>query len=267
MATMSEPLYLLLDGHNHVLRPDAFVQAIKGFVRLLRELDASVSTDPHGSATWEIISLTKSSPAVIGFKANPRKQREPRKDYVETIRQDCVVGLDLLSKKPERLRSYTDRALERTELLAKLRSTDRFDEIRVMADRADASVGVATLANIQTIKGPTYESSGSVVGTLEAVSVHNAFEFRIWSETTGKPVTCRFDETMFDKVREALRRTVVVHGLVKWNALGHPISIAVEGMEIVEPPREMTIEEVSGAVEDFTEGLSLADYLEELRNG
>jgi hypothetical protein len=67
---------------------------------------------------------------------------------------------------------------------------------------------------------------------------------------------------MFDKVRDALRRGVVVHGLVKWNALGHPISIAVEGMEIVEPPREITIEEVSGAVEDFTEGLSLADYLD-----
>ena len=137
--------------------------------------------------------------------------------------------------------------------------------MRVMADRADASLGVTTLANIQTLKGPTYESAGSVVGTLEAVSIHNAFEFRIWSEMTGKPVTCRFDETMFDKVRDALRRAVVVHGLVKWNALGHPISIAVEGMEIAEPSRELTIEEVSGAIEDFTEGLSLADYLEDLR--
>jgi hypothetical protein len=72
---------------------------------------------------------------------------------------------------------------------------------------------------------------------------------------------------MLDKVKDGLRRAVVVHGLVKWNALGHPISIVVEGMETVEPPREMTIEEVSGVVEDFTGGLSLADYLEELRNG
>lgn len=264
---MSEPLYLVLDGHHHVLRPDAFVQAVKGFVRLLRELDASVSNDPRGSVTWEIVSLTKSSPAVIGFKPLPRRRREPRHDYSDAIRGECVAGLDLLFKKPERLRSYSDRALERTEFLAKLRTTDRFDDMRVMADRADATVGVSTLANIQTIKGPTYESAGSVVGTLEAVSVHNAFEFRIWSETTGKPVTCRFDEMMLDKVKEGLRRAVVVHGLVKWNVLGHPISIGVEGLEIVEPSREMTIEEVSGAVEDFTEGLSLADYLEELRNG
>jgi hypothetical protein len=89
----------------------------------------------------------------------------------------------------------------------------------------------------------------------------------VWSETTGKPVTCRFDEQLFDRVRDALRRRIAVHGLVKWNALGHPISVAVEGMETIEPQREMTIEEVSGAVEDFTGGLSLEDYLEELRNG
>ena len=53
---MSEPLYLVLDGHNHVLRPDAFARAIQGFMRLLRELDASVSNDPRGSVTWESTS-------------------------------------------------------------------------------------------------------------------------------------------------------------------------------------------------------------------
>jgi hypothetical protein len=51
MAAMTGPLYLFLEGHNHILRPDAFIQAIKGFVRLLRELDASVSNDPRGSVT------------------------------------------------------------------------------------------------------------------------------------------------------------------------------------------------------------------------
>jgi len=267
MKSKSEPLYLVLEGHNHVLRPDAFVDAVQGFVRFLREMDASVSNNPRGTVAWEIVSLTKSSPAVVGFKATPRKTREPRRDYSEAIRQDVVVGLDLLSKRPERLRTYTDRALDRTEYLAKLRSNDRFDEVRVLADKADVNVGISTLANIQIIKGPTYESAGSVVGMLEQISVHRSFEFRIWSETTGKPVTCRFGEEMFDQVKEALRRRVAVHGLVKWNALGHPISVVVEGMKTLEPEREMTIEEVSGAVEDFTGGLSLEDYLEELRNG
>lgn len=214
---------MVLDGHKHVLRPDDFVRAVQGFVRLLRELDASISNQPAGSVRWEIVSLQKTSPAVIGFMAVPRRQREAHQGFSEDIKRECVSGLDLLSKKPERLKTYSDRALEKTEFLAKLRSSDRFDEMRVIADRADASVGAHTLANIQTLKGPTYESAGSVVGRLEAVSVHKALEFRIWSENTGKPVTCRFDETMLSKVKDALRCSVVVHGLVKWNVLGHPI--------------------------------------------
>ena len=62
-------------------------------------------------------------------------------------------------------------------------------------------------------------------------------------------------------------KKVVVYGLVKWNVLGHPISVAVEGMDRRELDHEPTIEEMSGLVEDFTEGMSLKDYLEDLRNG
>ena len=178
-----------------------------------------------------------------------------------------MTGLDVLSKRPERLDVYSDRALDRTEYLAKLRTSDRFDEMKVMAARQEAVVGVQTLANIQTIKGPTFESLGSVAGKLEAITVHHALEFRVWSEATGKPVTCRFDETMLDKVKDALRHQAIVRGLVKWNALGHPISVAVEDIERTETDKEPRIDETSGLVEDFTDGVPLADWLEELRNG
>lgn len=268
MPISSEPIYLVLEGHDRVLRPDAFIRALRGFSKLLRELDASVSHDPYGSVTWEIASLRKESPAVIGFKPHQRKQYEKRiDDYREEIKRTCVKGLDILSKKPERLGVYSDRALDRAEYLAKLRSGDRFDEMKVISQEMEAVVGVTTLANIQTIKGPTYEGSGSVVGMLEAISVHLSFEFRVWSEVTGKPVTCRFDESLLDKVKELLRNKVLVFGSVKWNSLGQPISIAVEGIEPQGAVPEPTIETVSGIVDDFTEGMSLADYLEELRNG
>lgn len=118
----------------------------------------------------------------------------------------------------------------------------------------EASVGLTTLANIQTIKGPTYESLGSVAGKLDAISVHRAFEFRIWSDQTGKPVTCRFAESLLDTVKEALRQKVLVVGHVKYNALGQPITIAAQAIERQATSREPTIEEVSGLVEDFTGG-------------
>ena len=72
---------------------------------------------------------------------------------------------------------------------------------------------------------------------------------------------------MFDKIKERLRHRVMVYGTVKWNTLGHPISVAVEGMDQADSDGEMTIEHVSGAIDDFTEGMTLTDYLEDLRNG
>ena len=262
----AEPIYLVVEGHNRVLRPEAFVRALKGFARLLRELDAAVSRNARGSVSWEIVSLQKQSPARIGFRPLPRTRR-PEQDFADEIKRTCVTGLDLLAKKPERLDAYSDRALDRTEYLAKLRASDRLDEMRVINNGSEAIIGVPTLSNIQTLRGPTYESAGSVIGTLDTIMVHNAFEFRVWSEITGKPVSCRFDEAILDHVKDALRKILVVYGLVKWNVLGHPISVAVEGMDRRELDHEPTIEEMSGLVEDFTEGMSLKDYLEDLRNG
>ncbi len=262
-----EPIYFVLEGHNRILRPQPFIDAVRRFVKLLRELDASISRNPRGSVIWEIHSLQKSSPATVGFRQIPRTHKQPEHvpERADEVKASCVSGIALLSKKPERLSTYSERALDQTEHLAKLRSADRFDDMRVINRNEEAAVSVSTLANIQTLRGPTFESAGSVVGKLEQINVHHGFEFRVWSESTGKPVTCRFDEAKLDEVMAALRKKVVVHGDVKWNRLGHPIAIAVGGMQVLNGGIEPTIEEVSGIVEDFTDGMSLREYLEELR--
>ena len=38
-------------------------------------------------------------------------------------------------------------------------------------------------------------------------------------------------------------------------------------MNLADSDGEITIEQVSGVIDDFTEGMTLADYLEDLRNG
>jgi len=135
-----------------------------------------------------------------------------------------------------------------------------------MLNGDEAHFNVATLHNIETIQGPTFESLGSVTGTLEAISVHKGHEFRVWSEMTGKPVTCRFQRAIIESVKESLESKVVVTGMVKSNALGHPVSVSVNEMEKIGDAPDMPLEEISGAIEDFTGGMTLGEYLDDLRN-
>ncbi|HEX7121858.1 MAG TPA: hypothetical protein VF178_05750 [Gemmatimonadaceae bacterium] len=260
---MADPIYLYLDGHDHVLRPRQLILALGAFSKLLREIDAAVSGDPHGSVAWQIVSLSMSSPARIGYQALPRRRGA---DYSERVKREVVDGLALLSRGPERHPSYSDRALERTEQLARLRVTRQLADLRVARNGTEAAVGVTTLANIEKLRGPSYESLGSVVGRLDTIAVHDNWEFRIWSELTDRPVTCRFPPSMLERVKDALRKRVLVYGQIKWNGLGHPVLVTVDDFGPANTVREPTIEDVSGLIENLTDGESLRDHLDHLRD-
>jgi len=262
---MNEIIYLSLEGHDHHLNPQTFSNSLRGFTGLLKELDSALSQNPSGAMRWEIASLTKASPATIGIAGHTKKRSD--RNFSGEIFSSCVGGLNLLSQKPERLPIYSDRALARTEYLAKLRMVAKIDEMRIISSGHEASIDISTLSNIQKLRGVEYQGSGSVTGTLDSITVHNNNEFRVWSEVTNKPVTCKFDDSILNIVKDRLKQRVLVYGLVKWNHLGHPISVTVQGVEDVDKGHVPTIEEMSGLFDDFTNGKSLKDYMEELRNG
>jgi hypothetical protein len=93
-------------------------------------------------------------------------------------------------------------------------------------------------------------------------------EFRVWEEVTGQAVICRFGAGLFEQVKQALGRRVLVYGMMISNAIGAPTSIAVEDIELYPSEEELpTIEEISGIVPNLTEGKSLAEYLRDVSDG
>lgn len=262
---MSEIIYLSLGGHENSLNPRTFSDSIKGFTGLLRELDSAVSKNTNGAMSWEIASLTKASPATIGITGRPKKRSNT--NFSDEIFASCISGLTLLSQKPERLPIYSDRALVKTEHLARLRMMSRMEEMRIISAGHEASIDLSTLSNIQKLRGVECQGCGSITGTLDSITVHNNHEFRVWSDLTNKPVTCKFDASILDTVKDRLKQRVLVYGMVKSNHLGHPISVTVQGIEGVSGGYVPSIEEMSGLFDDFTNGKSLKDYMEELRNG
>lgn len=263
---MASPIHLRLQGHEGTLAPRPFIRAVQLFWGLLRDLDAAISRDARGSVSWDIESLSKSSPAVIAFRGQPLLTDT---DHTSSIQADCVRGLRLLPA-GDRLRTYSDAAVTKALELAKLqraRGRDRLNIIEVFTDGDEVTLGIDTIQGIESLRETRYESVGSIVGSLDMITVHRGSEFRVWEEVEDRAVRCMFPDNMLEQVKDILGMRVMVYGELKANYKGQTTSVQVQGFERYTDEKDLpAIEEVSGLVEDFTDGETLKDYLDDIRS-
>ena len=66
------------------------------------------------------------------------------------------------------------------------------------------------VANIDKLLGGLVQSRGSVKGILEKLNVHNRHEFTLFPAIGDAAIPCVFEEPLFLKVKEAVRRNVTV---------------------------------------------------------
>jgi hypothetical protein len=259
---MPQPIFLRV-GTQKQIELSLFVDSVKDFLRVLKNVDATVSENPQGSVRWLVETLDKRDAAVIGVVPMPKRPIFDRSAIVES---QVIENAHLLSSTGERTKHLSDHALERIGKLA-----NRTEKIGPMAiwtpvngkPKQEGEISPRTLRNIQELTGPKYSGYGSVTGSLESISVHKGSEFRIWDKQTGKPVRCYFGSDYENRVKEFLRKDVIVTGEMLKNNAGMPLSVKVDDLEPAPAPVELLpVEQLSGIIRDFTGGLSLKEYLE-----
>lgn len=261
---MADTIYLRVGTADRIpLR--TFIDSLNNFLTVLRDLDATVSHDQRGNTIWEVVSLEKKSPAVVGVA--PRLKAPNRQDNSELVEQQFLVNAKSLSEQGDRNKYFSDSALTSLEKLAQ--RTPKIGAMSIFINGAgkvkdQAEITENTLKNVQQLTSVRYSAYGSLMGNLDAITVHKGNEFRVWDEVTNKPVRCKFQETDLERVKELLKSRVRVSGIIQSNSAGVPIVIELEDVEPVVKRELPTIEEMSGLVEDFTGGKSLKDYMEEL---
>src|SRR5437870_984829 len=92
-----------------------FIKSIASFVDLISDVDCAISKRPRGSIRWELLTLRKSSPAIVEFAAVSRSKTQ---DYVEAVQLSVLDGLDKLSEVPEQPEHYSYSALEKARSIA-----------------------------------------------------------------------------------------------------------------------------------------------------
>ncbi|MFC2039178.1 hypothetical protein ACFLST_00070 [Chloroflexota bacterium] len=257
-----------LEGWQEQLRPRSFLYAVHYFWGALRDLDAAISKDTRGTVEWVISSITKGSPAIISFGGQSRLAAQ---DYTARIEGEFVSGVDMLTTEGQRPEVFPDAVIKKVLKLSELqvgRRPDRLSLIKVYTDHNETTIGTETRDRVKSLMEAKYESLGSVVGNLDSVSVHFGHEFRVWDEITGRPITCRFPRELLGKVKDALGRRILVYGVVRANYRGDRTLVVAEGIESYpEEAKLPTIEEMSGFVDDLTGGMSLEEYMQEIRGG
>ena len=260
---MSQPIFFRV-GTERQIDLSTFVDSVRDFLYILKDVDATLSEKSHGSVKWMVEVLEKPDAAVVGVLPIPRK---PLFDRSSAVKSQVIENTSLLSTKGERNKFFSDGALSHVGKLA-----NRTPKIGPMAiwtpqngrPKQESEISQATLRNVEELTGPKYSGFGSVTGSLDAISVHRGAEFRIWDKESGKPVRCFFKPDFEGKVKDSLRKVVVVTGEMLMNSAGNPLSIKVDELEEAPPRADLVpIQSLSGIIKDFTGGVSLKKYLEE----
>ena len=265
---MPKTIFLRVGTHDRVPLY-VFIDSCRNFLSVLQHLDAAVSRDPRGSMIWEVVSLQKNSPPVVGVAPyqKPSFKKKGYQDFSELVEGQLIESASLLDIRGERSEYISDAALGKIKNLAK--KTRRVGPMGLYIDGTrivenPTVITERTLRNVEQLIGVKYSAYGSFVGSLDSISVHRGMEFRVWDETTHKPVLCKFIERDLDQVKDLLQKRVTVAGIVNSNSAGSPVSISIEQLEPAPMKKLPTIEEMSGLVEDFTEGKTLKQYMEDL---
>ncbi len=251
---MADTIFLRIGTEDRVPLKD-FIDSLNNFLSVLRDLDATISHDQRGNTVWDVVSLKNTAP-VVGVA--PRLKAASRQDTSQIVEEQLLVNAKSLSSNGDRNQYFSDSALESLEKLAK--RTPKLGPMAIYIDgvgeiKDEADITEGTLKNLRQLTGVRYSAYGSLIGSLDAITVHKGNEFRVWDETTKKDL---------DRVKSLLKSRVRVSGIIQSNSAGTPIVIDLEDLEPLVKRELPTIEEMSGLVEDFTDGKSLKDYMEEL---
>ncbi len=105
-------------------------------------------------------------------------------------------------------------------------------------------------------------SIGSVVGRLDAISVHGRREAGLWHERTGDRIAVTFDSSQTDEIRSALGERVEVAGRLTRDAEDRPVSVKMRSLDVLQGA---PVTDLIGLDPNLTGGMDPVDYLREIR--
>ena len=263
---MTKPNFtMILSSPTGIIPLHSIAIATRQISDILSEIDKEISKG-EVKLIWGLTHLQMSSPAE--FEIAPieiKKGSDPLQSIKVTL-----DGLRSLENKPERPHFFNDYALKKARIFVTILDQKNIDDISFRNGGEKVRLSHHLIANVDSLL-PTRkeESIGAVDGRLEMVNVHSGLKVGIYKITDNKLVEVLFkdSEKMKPKVLKALEKRVYAIGELERDQKGEVKSIVVEDFEIVPDDKEIPkLEDIYGIDPNFTDGLSVEEFLRKLRD-
>ena len=231
---------------------------MSNFLGLLRDVDSTISEKKNGNLKWIVTTLAKNPSPLVGV--TPFLPRPTFRDTSFQVQREIISNVDSLTQKGERSRYLSDAALTRVENIAKTAHKVGKTEIYTGAKGSlglRTSVTAQTLSQVQELTQEKSVSFGTILGSLDSISVHKGIEVRVWDENINRPVRCNFTAGQISHATNLLGKRVIVSGMIRSDRNGQPLSMLVESLDGASMKPLPPIDELMGAVPNLTGGLSL----------
>jgi len=148
-----------------------------------------------------------------------------------------------------------------------VRRLNRLDSITIVAANNEPVILERAEVPAQVVVGrtPGYREVGSIDGRLDLISVRGAPHFGIQEHGTNSRIRCTFPDTMFDQVKAALGKRVVVEGTVRYSRDSTPKAITNVRTMWVRPEQYRPVVDLMGSLPDLTQGVNAGEYVRRMR--
>lgn len=262
-------LRLRLEGEKGAIKFDSLVGAMNRALLMLRDVDSVISARRRGSLDWIVEDLTMNSPSPVAVLRSVPRFEGVDERTAERVSAGFVSALET-AETGEALPAYlSDIGLTHLEYLAgglRKNGATRF-EATFVEQNHQAEVGPEAAEHVRRLRVPKSKAIGSIIGTLEVVSLHRRYEYNVYDSVTKRAVRCTFDPERLEDVKRALGCRVSVAGIIHRNAKGQPLKIDQARLTVLPTEDELpTTVDFIGVDPYFTGDLSTDEYVRRLRD-
>jgi hypothetical protein len=246
------------------IRLGDLAEQLNALKQTLDQVDAALNGDKKSDLYYRITNITMNSPATFEVEAISRSgARTHGKRVVSRLNRDLssvVAGKRPRNADIELIESYCSllKPMQRHGMEVSLKFAD--NEI-LLPRKSDM--------NVDNILGADLAERGSVVGSLDALDIHERHNiFKIYPVVGPRVIRCHFRQDMLAQVVSGINRFVRIFGLLHYKkSEKFPHSINVDTIEVL-PERSdaCSLSNLRGIAPNAYDGLTSTEYVEKVRN-
>jgi len=236
---------------------------------LLEDTQLRKDREPSSRSTWAFNALGLGSVNAVLAPLEPRGGADS--GVLDQVPELFVLGLEDVESSPRVPKGWSIGAVREAARATQNLGTDAAHAmvLTLLVDgEAKRSVEIThrASANAKAAVKARSSSLGSVIGTLDSVSVHKRNRAGLWTARGGRRVEVSFDDDHLDSLATLLGRRVEVWGRLSRNSDDQVLSVqACRFITLQQPDEGRRLADLRGIAPNLTGGDEVDVYLERLR--